>query len=72
MQDVHDPRAFTIVERFENESVRSRSSHLIMGTDNLSFHRARNITLRIPTGRPLILMSYPSSTRRWTCVVTKS
>jgi len=22
MQDVHDPRAFTIVERFENESVR--------------------------------------------------
>jgi hypothetical protein len=21
MQDVHDPRAFTIVERFENESV---------------------------------------------------
>ena len=23
MQDVHDPRAFTIVERFENESVGS-------------------------------------------------
>src|SRR6266536_1028915 len=23
MQDVHDPRAFTIVERFENEGVRS-------------------------------------------------
>lgn len=22
MQDVHDPRAFTIVERFENEGVR--------------------------------------------------
>ena len=26
MQDVHDPRAFTIVERFENEGVRLKSS----------------------------------------------
>lgn len=25
MQDVHDPRAFTIVERFETEAVRSLS-----------------------------------------------
>ncbi len=27
MQDVHDPRAFTIVERFENESVGSSTSN---------------------------------------------
>ncbi len=28
MQDVHDPRAFTIVERFENESVSTDSPPL--------------------------------------------
>lgn len=32
MQDVHDPRSFTIVERFENESV----SHLLFIILNLN------------------------------------
>lgn len=38
MQDVHDPRAFTIVERYENEAVRllSRISHKGARSDHLA------------------------------------
>lgn len=35
MQDVHDARAFTIVERFENEGVRLRLSSLILAASSL-------------------------------------
>lgn len=47
MQDVHDPRAFTIVERFEQESASLLSCityHLLI------ICRVRNTTLRTPTG----------------------
>jgi hypothetical protein len=30
MQDVHDPRAFTIVERFEQESVRTDLASMVL------------------------------------------
>tara|TARA_R110002060_G_scaffold19566_5_gene26753 strand:+ start:1405 stop:1680 length:276 start_codon:yes stop_codon:yes gene_type:complete len=48
MQDVHDPRAFTIVERFENESVSlsARVSFVKLLRIWLTFcpYRARNTT----------------------------
>ena len=49
MQDVNDPRAFTIVERFENESVRCVSTTLSVTFESsvvLTFmrFRARNTT----------------------------
>jgi hypothetical protein len=66
MQDVHDPRAFTIVERFENESV-GQSNRFFQGKTNLGLNpcRARNITSKIHIGRPLTPMLSRFSTEKW-------
>ena len=81
MQDVHDPRAFTIVERFEQESVRVAflSFHLLpkgnLNTCDRSANalcRAKNTTLTTHTGRPLILTLYLSSINPWTFADTRN
>ena len=56
MQDVHDPRAFTIVERFENESVGVPKTLDYIPNRSLCPCRARNTTLRTRTGKLSILM----------------
>lgn len=50
MQDVHDPRAFTIVERFENEAVNrppSPYSSLILFTAREPWELGNTVTLRL-------------------------
>lgn len=66
MQDIKDPRAFTIVERYEQESVRILLWQASSVITDLEQFRARNITSRTPTGRPLILTSFHCWRSPWT------
>jgi quinol monooxygenase YgiN len=69
MQDVHDPRAFSIVERFENESVSFRHYCPDFARVDQRFPsgcRARDTTSRIPTGRPSTLTSCRCWLSPWT------
>jgi hypothetical protein len=63
MQSVHDKRDFTIVERYEKESVRALplANVRVLWHTVLTQDRARNITLTTPTGRLLT----PTSSLFW-------
>lgn len=71
MQDVHDPRAFTIVERFEQESVcavhslYTNSSINVILIEAFSQCRVKNTTSRTHTGRPLTHMLFHFLANQW-------
>jgi hypothetical protein len=48
MQDVHDPRAFTIVERFENESVLIPTISVVCPQANLEMLQSQKYHLENP------------------------
>ena len=64
MQDVHDPRAFTIVERFENEAVRL-SVYPCYEISPLTICRAKNTILKTHIGKLLTHMSFHYLRNRW-------
>jgi hypothetical protein len=72
MQDVHDPRAFTIVERFENEGVLLPTCVPIPMEANNGYSRVRNTISRILTGRLSILTSSHSLIDPWISAGTKN
>lgn len=73
IQDVNDPRAFTIVERFENEAVSLLApSCYFRDFDSRGIYRARNTTLKTPTGLLSILMCFLFSQSLWIYDATRS